>query len=208
MKNFTLYLILTSISLFGLTSCSDANDDLDALNAASENEISLKKSEDPSIGQIVLDSQPDEFSALLWALQFVDENASDSPGLVNIFLNGSDQYTVFAPTDAAFGKLIGEVGEPFLIANPDYVLDVLLYHVTDGRRSSNSVVPKNGVKKITTLYEGNSFSVNSDATINAITIMPEESGTINTSIDGGTYNISANNGIIHVIDEVLLPYLP
>lgn len=208
MKNFTLYLFLTSITFFGITSCSDANDDMDALNAVSEFEISEKKSEDPSIGDIVIASQPDEFSKLLFVLNFVDQYATNSPGLVNIFLNEKDQYTVFAPTDAAFDKLIGAVGLEFIQANPDYILDVLLYHVTDGRRAANSVVPKNGVREITTLLPGYSFGVNENATINSATIDPDAVATINTSEEGATYNISANNGIIHVIDEVLIPYLP
>jgi uncharacterized surface protein with fasciclin (FAS1) repeats len=181
---------------------------MDALNAVSEFEISEKKSEDPSIGDIVIASQPDEFSKLLFVLNFVDQYATNSPGLVNIFLNEKDQYTVFAPTDAAFDKLIGAVGLEFIQANPDYILDVLLYHVTDGRRAANSVVPKNGVREITTLLPGYSFGVNENATINSATIDPDAVATINTSEEGATYNISANNGIIHVIDEVLIPYLP
>lgn len=140
------------------------------------------------------------FTQLVAALSYVD--AELETGLVDLFLNGTDQYTVFAPTDAAFTALystlteagIGEIDE-ITDLPASLVLNVLLYHVTEGRRAANSVVPKNGVRTIETLLEGATFSVNTMAEIQAVgnmaqIVMP---------------NISANNGIIHVIDTVILP---
>ncbi|MDX1629375.1 MAG: fasciclin domain-containing protein [Fulvivirga sp.] len=76
----------------------------------------------------------------------------------------------------------------------ELVLDVLFYHVTEGRRGSNSVVPKKNSRTIETLL-GATFEVNNDGSIDAV---------------GNTANIvvadvSASNGIIHVIDAVILP---
>jgi len=73
-------------------------------------------------------------------------------------------------------------------------LDVLLYHVVEGRRAANSVVPKKNNKNISTLL-GVDFTVSPQAQITAV---------------GNTANIvaadiSASNGIIHVIDTVILP---
>ena len=133
------------------------------------------------------------FSELVKALQHVDNNLG--AGLVNLF-NGNDQFTVFAPTNDAFNKLyatlkVGGISE----VDPNTVLAVLKYHVTGGRRAANSVVPKQGAKTIETLLTGATFSVNNMAMITAV---------------GNTANIvaadvSASNGIIHVLDNVILP---
>jgi len=76
------------------------------------------------------------------------------------------------------------------------VLNVLLYHVAEGRRASNSVVPKVKSKNIETLL-GQSFSVNTSGMI--MGAGNEDPASIVMA------NISASNGIIHVIDAVLLP---
>ncbi|AVR44329.1 hypothetical protein C7S20_03120 [Christiangramia fulva] len=149
-----------------------------------------KKGEDP-IAQIAIDNGG--FTQLVDALKYVDEELN--AGLVDLFLNGTDQYTVFAPTDEAFAKLYEALNISSIRELPaDLVLNVLLYHVTDGRRASNSVVPKKNMRYIDTLL-GESFSVDSNAKITAI-------GNTATIIAA---DISASNGIIHVIDTVLLP---
>ncbi|HSK14347.1 MAG TPA: fasciclin domain-containing protein, partial [Phnomibacter sp.] len=68
------------------------------------------------------------FTQLVAALQYVD--AERNTGLVDLFLNGKDQYTVFAPTDAAFGELYTALGVTSIeeTNDPDLVLNVLLYH--------------------------------------------------------------------------------
>lgn len=138
------------------------------------------------------------FNELVSALVYVDTELN--AGLVDLFSNGSDQYTVFAPTDTAFQNLYAALStnettvDEITDLPAELVLDVLKYHVTNGRRASNSVVPKKGVKKINTLL-GEKFEVNPDLSINAI------GNTSNIVMP----NISASNGIIHVIDAVLLP---
>ncbi len=145
---------------------------------------------DLSIAEIAI---AEDFDELVAALGYVD--AELDAGLVDLFLNGTDQYTVFAPTDAAFFALYDALGVDEISDLPaDLVLDVLLYHVTEGRRASNSVVPKKNPRIIETLL-GETFAVKSDLSIEAI---------------GNTTNIkaadiSASNGIIHVIDGVILP---
>jgi uncharacterized surface protein with fasciclin (FAS1) repeats len=109
-------------------------------------------------------------------------------GLVGA-LNGSTQYTVFAPTDEAFMNLLGASTEAEAISVinglEDAVLtDTLLFHVTEGRRTSTSVLaaPRyqmlNGDKLTRTQLK-------------------------NAGIVGA--NISARNGVIHVIGSVLTP---
>jgi uncharacterized surface protein with fasciclin (FAS1) repeats len=134
------------------------------------------------------------FTTLVAALVHVDDELD--AGLVDLFLNGSSQYTVFAPTDAAFGA-IGVTAENVSTLDAEFVLDVLTYHVTNGRRAANSVVPKVGERSVETLY-GAPLKVRPDATI--LTATGEASIIIP--------NLSATNGIIHAVDQVLLPYAP
>ena len=134
------------------------------------------------------------FEELVGALVYVDEELD--AGLVDLFLNGTDQYTVFAPTDEAFENLYTALGVGGISdLPPELVLDVLLYHVTEGRRAANSVVPRVRDRVITTLL-GATFTVHPDATITDIAGQ-------NASIVAA--DISASNGIIHVIDTVILP---
>ncbi|MCG2610217.1 fasciclin domain-containing protein [Flavobacterium sp. SM15] len=143
-----------------------------------------------SIGEIAISSG---FNELVSALVYVDTELN--AGLVNLFVNGKDQYTVFAPTDEAFMNLYTALGVTSIEELPaELVRDVLLYHVTQGRRAANSVVPQNSPREIETLL-GVSFYVNPNASITAI------GNTANIS----AANISASNGIIHVVDAVLLP---
>ena len=149
-----------------------------------------QKGTDP-IAKIAIDNN---FTELVGALSYVDKELN--AGLVDLFLNGKDQYTVFAPTNEAFQALYKALGVSAITDLPaPLVLSVLQYHVTEGRRAANSVVPKNGEKVITTLLPSATFSVAPDLSIKAI------GNTANIV----SANISASNGIIHVIDAVLLP---
>jgi uncharacterized surface protein with fasciclin (FAS1) repeats len=143
------------------------------------------------------------FSELVGALLYVD--AELGTGLVELFLNGTDQYTVFAPTDAAFQNLYGllsavlgaEIDEISDVP-ADVVLSVLRYHVAEGRRAAVSVVPRRGEREITPLL-GETFAVRTDLTI--------RDGLTGLRPDAriATADISAKNGIIHVIDQVIVP---
>lgn len=193
LRIFALAAVLATAVL--TVSCDKASDDY--VPTVSE-DVDLKsgkaiKKGDMSIAEIAL-VDDGEFDELVAALVFVDENLGT--GLVDMFLNGTDQYTVFAPVDAAFESLyttlnVGGIDE----LDPNLVLNVLLYHVTDGRRAANSVVPKNEPRTIETLLEGASFKVDSNGKIWAV----------GNEAMIATPNVSASNGIIHVIDSVLLP---
>jgi transforming growth factor-beta-induced protein len=115
-------------------------------------------------------------------------------------------FTVFAPTNAAFVALLGELGFASLEAliNEETgigiagLTKVLLYHVVDGRVYSSDLPA--GPLSVTTL-SGDSFTV--DASMLKITdFNGRESGLIPTLL-----NVQATNGVIHVIDTVILPQL-
>ena len=193
LRSFALVGIF-AIALF-FASCNKDEDGYIPASFESEDLKSGKavKKGDMSIAEIAL-ADDGEFDELVAALLYVDGELN--AGLVNLFLNGTEQYTVFAPTDAAFEALYTATGASEISDLPaDLVLNVLLYHVTEGRRAANSVVPKMGMRTITTLLEGATFTVNTGAMITA------GSNTANIV----TANVSASNGIIHVIDTVILP---
>jgi uncharacterized surface protein with fasciclin (FAS1) repeats len=132
------------------------------------------------------DSNDNDFDILIQALL--------ATGVVDVF-DGTD-YTVFAPTDGAFKSTLGagteqEAFDAAVAAlGVDGVADVLAYHVTDGVRNSKSVTK---AKKITMLNEG---------TISA------RSGSVKAGSTTAGFiatDIRVSDGMIHVIDMVLLP---
>jgi len=109
-------------------------------------------------------------------------------GLVDA-LNGSTQYTVFAPTDLAFVTTLGAADEAAAIAAvnsmpSETLTDILLFHVTEGRRISRSVLA------------APSYHMLNGATLTRTQLSAAGLGPI---------DISAANGIVHVINAVLLP---
>jgi uncharacterized surface protein with fasciclin (FAS1) repeats len=107
-------------------------------------------------------------------------------------LAGDGPFTVFAPTNAAFVALLEDLGltAEELLADTDLLEEVLLYHVVSGKYTSTDIV---GLSSLTTL-QGDDVAIsvsNGDVFINeSQVIIPD---------------IMASNGVVHVIDEVLLP---
>jgi uncharacterized surface protein with fasciclin (FAS1) repeats len=109
-------------------------------------------------------------------------------------LSGAGPLTVFAPTNVAFAALLEELGvsKESLLANTELLTAVLTYHVLDGR-VLKADVPVGA--PIATL-QGDSFTV--DATL-TITDQRERTAGIAAT------DVLASNGVIHVIDKVILP---
>ncbi|RMH54064.1 MAG: fasciclin domain-containing protein [Deinococcus-Thermus bacterium] len=132
-----------------------------------------------TIAQIVA-TNPD-FSTLLTAVQ--------AAGLVET-LSGPGPFTVFAPTNAAFAK-IPKADLDKLLADKAALTKVLTYHVVAGRVPSSQVVTLKEAKTV----EGQSIPIE----VKDGKVILNGSSTV-TAVD-----IQASNGIIHVIDTVLLP---
>jgi uncharacterized surface protein with fasciclin (FAS1) repeats len=137
-----------------------------------------------------------------------DTNAGDSDILreavlatgLDSTLSGRRQLTVFAPTDQAFLELTGKSSEADAFAavaslGLGAVADVLAYHVTPGRRTAEDVVP---ATRLRTLQGGFLTKAAGTATL--------------TDAVGRDAQIVApdaalvSNGVVHVIDTVLLPF--
>lgn len=103
-------------------------------------------------------------------------------------LSAPGPFTVFAPTNQAFT----DAGITDVAAVPvDQLRDILLYHVVSGRVMSNQVTSGS----VPTLLEGENLTF----AVSGSTI------TINESVGVVTENIDASNGVIHAIDNVLMP---
>ena len=104
-------------------------------------------------------------------------------------LAGDGPYTVFAPTDEAFAKLPAGTVEA-LLANPDQLREILLYHVVPGKVTASQVV---GLSSATTA-QGSDIAIR----------VADGSVMINDALVTAT-DIETSNGVIHVIDTVILP---
>lgn len=202
-NNFKLFrtlkalILITALSIVTISCTNEETEEMNVANSTAtaagltfKSMNSAPKPGDDPIAKIAMDAG---FTELVGALVYVDTELD--AGLVNLFLNGKDQYTVFAPTDAAFKNLYTALAVDEITDLPaTLVLDVLKYHVVEGRRAANSIVAQNGSRYITTLL-GSTFSVDNKGMITAV----GNTGNITSA------NISASNGIIHVVDAVLLP---
>jgi len=113
--------------------------------------------------------------------------AVEAGGLVDT-LKGPGPFTVFAPTDDAFAKLPAGTVEA-LLADKAKLVAVLTYHVVAGKVSSADVA---GMTEAATVQGGKvKIDASSGVKINDATVI--------------TADIAASNGVIHVIDTVLLP---
>jgi uncharacterized surface protein with fasciclin (FAS1) repeats len=121
------------------------------------------------------------FTTLVAALQAAELDAT---------LAGEGSFTVFAPTDDAFAALPEGTVEG-LLADIPALTNILLYHVVDGTVMAETVVT---IEAATTLQ-------GSDVTIT----VTDEGVFLNDTVQVIITDIKANNGVIHVIDAVLLP---
>ena len=116
--------------------------------------------------------------------------AVKAAGLVDA-LSGEGPLTVFAPTDEAFAKLPkGTVENLLKPENKDQLVAVLTYHVVKGSYPAAKVLGSDSLKTL----QGGSIAVKQDSK----GAMVNDSRIIKTDIE-------CSNGIIHVIDTVLLP---
>ena len=119
--------------------------------------------------------------------------AVQAAGLVET-LKGEGPFTVFAPTEEAFANALAALGltAEQLLADPDTLTAVLTYHVIPGTVMSSDLIGASDLNVAT--VNGAEVVVNEDmgtVSINSATVV--------------TADIETSNGVIHVINEVLLP---
>lgn len=115
--------------------------------------------------------------------------AVKAAGLVET-LQGKGPFTVFAPTDAAFAAIQSEVDKLLKPESKQKLSKILTYHVVSGKMKAADL--KDG-QELTTV-EGSKLKV-----------MVKDGKVMVGNAKVTTADISASNGVIHVIDKVLLP---
>ncbi|MDH3214803.1 MAG: fasciclin domain-containing protein [Candidatus Krumholzibacteria bacterium] len=128
-----------------------------------------------------------QLSTLIAALQAADPSVLST-------LSGNGQFTVFAPTDQAFANLGLNAGNIAGTFPQETLTQILLYHVARGRRAAADVTSSSQIR---TLQRG--FLSVSGASLGDL---------VGRTANIVVTDIEAANGIIHVIDEVVLPFNP
>jgi uncharacterized surface protein with fasciclin (FAS1) repeats len=131
----------------------------------------------PTIVDIAV--QAGSFNTLVQAVQ--------AAGLVET-LSGEGPFTVFAPTDEAFAQIPQDTLQAVL-ANKEQLTAILTYHVVPGRLMAADVVRSSQLQTA----QGQSITVNTEGGVKV-----DDANVIQTDIE-------ADNGVIHVIDRVIMP---
>lgn len=136
-----------------------------------------------STQDIVEVAQANGFNSLATALTQVD--------LVST-LKGDGPFTVFAPTDAAFADLLEAIGQSSIEDVPDDVLtEILLYHVVAGEAIGSADIASGNIEMV----QGTESTLSANA----------DGISINDSKVTSPFDVVASNGIIHTVDQVLVP---
>jgi uncharacterized surface protein with fasciclin (FAS1) repeats len=167
-----------------------------------------------SVAPLTAQKDPDVGGSPMYATKNIVQNAVNSKdhttlvaavkaaGLVDT-LQGAGPFTVFAPVNAAFEKLLaGTVDTLLKPENKDQLVKVLTYHVIAGKVSSSDLVKMikdgGGKAELTTVEGGKITASISDG---KVILADEKGGSATVTIA----DVFQSNGVIHVVDSVLLP---
>ncbi|HKH02175.1 MAG TPA: fasciclin domain-containing protein [Bradyrhizobium sp.] len=121
--------------------------------------------------------------------------AVKAAGLVNT-LEGKGPFTVFAPTNAAFGKLpAGTVDNLVKPENKATLSKILTYHVVPGKLEASDLTDGKKLKTV----EGEQLTIKKSG--DKVTIIDSKGESSTVTIP----NVNQSNGVIHVVDTVLMP---
>ena len=185
----TLTLTLASVAALSLVACAgEAADDTTADETAVAGEATAP-------GTIVEVAQGDEsFSTLVAAV--VAAKLGDA-------LSGEGPFTVFAPTNEAFAKLPEGTVEKLTTEDTETLAAILQYHVVEGAVDAATLtdaIAAAGEEGYTvTTLGGGTFTA---AVVDGAVVLTDAAGGTSTVV---TTDVEASNGLIHVIDTVVMP---
>lgn len=198
-KNFFLNAVLC-LALIGFTACkndtkqeTETEEDTTEMESAQEDEMMTEEPEETKATIAALAMETESLSTLVTALKSADLAAMfGEPG----------NYTVFAPTNDAFGKLPeGTVENLLKPENKKTLQDILKYHVV-----ASEVMASDLLEQIKSNDGTFTFSTVAGAEISAMVVDGKvmlKDGTGNTAEVVQT-DIDASNGVVHVIDAVVM----
>lgn len=188
------------LALALIATCSLAGCAMDTMNTKADG---MSASANPMVG-----------GAAMYASRDIIDNAVNSAdhttlvaavkaaGLVDT-LKGAGPFTVFAPTNAAFDALpAGTVDTLLKPENKATLTAVLTYHVVAGKLDAGTIAARikaGGGKAVLTTVQGGTLTAM--AAGNGVTITDAKGNVANVT----TANVFQSNGVIHVVDSVLLP---
>jgi uncharacterized surface protein with fasciclin (FAS1) repeats len=154
-------------------------------------ETSTSETSDLNILEIL--QERGEFSILLAALEAADDRVRNRLGATL-----QEPVTLLAPSDRAFENLIATVGmsEAAFLRNTNIITDILLYHIIEGEILAGDFRASAGTSVITLLPENQAFFV---------TVTDNGTVLLNGFVQFGQVDIRTSNGVIHIIEDVLLP---
>lgn len=177
-RTFTLAACLLALAL-GVAACgSDSEDTTTGGGAAGQTTDTSTTASDNIV--LVAQATPD-LSTLVEALTAAELAET---------LEGPGPYTVFAPTNQAFEALGGTLDTLLEPKNQEELAEILTYHVVPGELTSSELSDGQMLETV----QGDSLEVKIDGeevTVNGATVVSPD--------------VEASNGVVHVIDEVLLP---
>ena len=183
-----LSLLLVGALVFA--ACGDDSDSDDSASSDTTETTDTTDATDDSVAEPTMDivetaSAAGDFTTLVAAVE--------AAGLVDT-LQGEGPFTVFAPTDEAFAAALDDLGltAEELLADTETLTSILTYHVVEGEVPAADVVTLDGEEVPTVNGATILVGVDGDAvTVNDIPVVATD--------------VFATNGVIHVIDGVLLP---
>lgn len=169
---------LMAILALVVAACSSSDDEAVETTAAPTTEAMAEEMTEDTIVDVAIAG---EFNTLVAAVQ--------AAGLVDT-LQGDGPFTVFAPTDEAFAALPEGTLEG-LLEDPEALAEILTYHVVSGEVLAADVV---GLDAATTV-QGSDISIE---VVDGGVVLNGSSNVVAT-------DVMASNGVVHVIDAVILP---
>ncbi|WP_017931073.1 fasciclin domain-containing protein [Robiginitomaculum antarcticum] len=198
-----------------LAACSDNNKDMsDDTNMAAETVVVEVKPAPVVAEPEIMVANPTVGGAAMYDYKTIVANASTAPNLTTLVtavtqaqlvetLSGEGPFTVFAPTNTAFGKLPAATVKSLMMdENRADLQNVLTAHVVSGKITATDLIAKimdnDGRYTATTVSGDNLVFFMRDGKV----IVEDENGGTATVI---TADVMQSNGVVHVVDGVLVP---
>ena len=184
---------VAAVLALALTTAACGSDDTDTAAAASA-PATTSASPSPSPSE---SAAADIVDTAVAAGDFTTLAAAITAAELTETLKGDGPYTVFAPTDAAFEKLPAGTLDTLLADPKGDLTQILTYHVIEGEVMAEQVLTLDGQKVKT--VQGGEITVNVDG--DKVSLTDAAGNTVNVTAT----DVDASNGVIHVIDGVLMP---